>query len=414
MDDFCLFDLEDNSDDLETTDVEANMVNYDLDNFSKLQKTQRYIDVMKKVEDANQSSDVSNDDHENDPELQKLIVDSTELCVNIENEIFIVHNFIRDKYSLKFPELESQVSHPIDYARVVKKIGNETDLTLVDLQGLLPSATIMVVTVAASSTSGKPLSKENLQTTLDACDQVLALEFAKKKILDFFESGMRYIAPSLSGIVGSAVAAKLIGAAGGLEALAMMDSSNIRVLGAKKKICAGACCTGGSYKEGSNRKTARIYRDKILEKIQKCQEPPPARTVKPLRIPVTEHEKKRGGARHRKRKQAYADTDMRKAVNRVQFGVPEKSSLGDGLGEGYGMLGQAGSGKLRLSTVSNKKFKKQLGATSGLTSCLAFTSVQGIELNNPQAHDNSNLFGSGTQSIYFSEVAGFSNISRAT
>ncbi|KAL6175803.1 hypothetical protein ACLB2K_052442 [Fragaria x ananassa] len=41
--------------------------------------------------------------------------------------------------------------------------------------------------------------------------------------------------------------------------------------------------------------------------------------------------------------------DMRKLANRVQFGIPEENSLGDGLGEGYGMLGQAGSGKLRVS-----------------------------------------------------------------
>ncbi|XP_068638269.1 U4/U6 small nuclear ribonucleoprotein Prp31 homolog [Aristolochia californica] len=81
----------------------------------------------------------------------------------------------------------------------------------------------------------------------------------------------------------------------------------------------------------------------------------------------------------------------------MRFRVPEESSLGDGLGEGYGMLGQAGSGKLRVSVgPSNlaakvaKKFKEKhygsSGATSGLTSSLAFTSVQGIELTNPQAH----------------------------
>lgn len=29
-------------------------------------------------------------------------------------------------------------------------------------------------------------------------------------------------------------------------------------------------------------------------------------------------------------------------------------TLGDGLGEGYGMLGQAGSGKLRVSIGQNK------------------------------------------------------------
>ena len=90
-------------------------------------------------------------------------MDCNALSVDIENEITIIHNFISDKYRLKFPELESLVHHPIDYARVVKKIGNEMDLTLVDLEGLLPSAIIMVVSVTASTTSGKPLSEENLE-----------------------------------------------------------------------------------------------------------------------------------------------------------------------------------------------------------------------------------------------------------
>ncbi len=59
-------------------------------------------------------------------------------------QIAVVHNFIRDKYRLKFPELESLVHHPIDYARVVQRIGNEMDLTLVDLDDILPAATVMV------------------------------------------------------------------------------------------------------------------------------------------------------------------------------------------------------------------------------------------------------------------------------
>ncbi|KAK7259364.1 hypothetical protein RIF29_24971 [Crotalaria pallida] len=88
---------------------------------------------------------------------------------------------------------------------------------------------------------------------------------------------------------------------------------------------------------------------------------------------------------------------MRKLADRMLFGIPEESSLGDGLGEGYGMLGQTGSGKLRVSACQSKlaakvakKFKEKhygsSGATSGLTSSLAFTPVQGIELSNPQAY----------------------------
>ena len=41
-----------------------------------------------------------------------------------------------------------QVHHPVDYARVVSRIGNEMDLTLVDLDDILPAATVMVVTVS--------------------------------------------------------------------------------------------------------------------------------------------------------------------------------------------------------------------------------------------------------------------------
>ncbi|XP_021900401.1 U4/U6 small nuclear ribonucleoprotein Prp31 homolog isoform X2 [Carica papaya] len=442
-------------------DIEA--LNYDdLDNVSKLQKTQRYIDIIQKVEDAlKKGTDTSYQGTilENDPEYQ-LIVDCNALSVDIENEIVIIHNFIRDKYRLKFPELESLVHHPIDYARVVKKIGNEMDLTLVDLEGLLPSAIIMVVSVTASTTSGKPLPDDVLQKTAEACDRALDLDSAKKKVLDFVESRMGYIAPNLSAIVGSAVAAKLMGTAGGLSALAKIPACNVQLLGNKKRNLAGFSTATSQFRVGyleqteifqstppalrmracrllaakstlaarvdSTRgdpsgSTGRALREEIRKKIEKWQEPPPAKQPKPLPVPDSEPKKKRGGRRLRKMKERYAITDMRKLANRMQFGVPEESSLGDGLGEGYGMLGQAGSNKLRVSRVQSKlsakvakKFKEKAfgssGATSGLTSSLAFTPVQGIELTNPQAH--AHQLGSGTQSTYFSEIGTFSKIKR--
>lgn len=62
---------------------------------------------------------------EEDPEYQ-LIVESNALVSEINNEIQIVHKYIRDRYAKKFPELESLVLNPLDYARVVKRIGNQT------------------------------------------------------------------------------------------------------------------------------------------------------------------------------------------------------------------------------------------------------------------------------------------------
>lgn len=446
--------------DEDMADIEA--LNYDdLDSVSKLQKTQRYIDIMKKVEDALQKgSDIATYGTvlEDDPEYQ-LIVDCNALSVDIENEIIIIHNFIRDNYRLKFPELESLVHHPVDYARVVQKIGNEIDITLVDLEGLLPSAIIMVVSVTASTTSGKPLPAENLKKTMEACDRALALDMAKKKVLDFVETRMGYIAPNLSAIVGSAVAAKLMGTAGGLSALAKMPACNVQLLGAKRKNLAGFSTASAqspvgyieqteifqgtppalrtracrlvaakatlasrvdSIRGDSTGKMGRDLREEIRKKIEKWQEPPPAKQPKPLPVPDSEPKKKRGGRRLRKRKERYAQTDMRKLANRMQFGIQEESSLGDGLGEGYGMLGQAGSGKLRVSVAqtkiakNSKRFKEKHqgigGTTSGLTSSLAFTPVQGIELTNPQVRGTQ--LGGGTQSTYFSEIGTFSKIKR--
>ncbi|MQM08557.1 hypothetical protein Taro_041410, partial [Colocasia esculenta] len=385
-------DLGDMEEDIDGDIADIEALNYDdLDSVSKLQKTQRYIDIMQKVDDALQKGqDIPSYGMvlEDDPEYQ-LIVDCNALSVDIENEIIIIHNFIRDNYRLKFPELESLVHHPIDYARVVKKIGNEMDLTLVDLEGLLPSAIIMVVSVTASTTSGKPLPEENLKKTIDACDRALALDSDKKKVLDFVESRMGYIAPNLSAIVGTA----------------------------KSTLAARVDSTRGD----PTGKTGRDLREEIRKKIEKWQEPPPAKQPKPLPVPDSEPKKKRGGRRLRKMKERYAVTDMRKLANRMLFGIPEESSLGDGLGEGYGMLGQAGSGKLRVSVAQSKlavkaakRFKEKQygssGATSGLTSSLAFTPVQGIELTNPQAHGNQ--LGSGTQSTYFSETGTFSKIKR--
>lgn len=64
--------------------------------------------------------------------------------------------------------LEHKLLHTTNYFTHTRyncgpRAGNEMDVTLVDLDRLLPPASVMVVTVTATTTSGKPLSEENLQ-----------------------------------------------------------------------------------------------------------------------------------------------------------------------------------------------------------------------------------------------------------
>mmetsp|Transcript_16110 Transcript_16110/g.34858 ORF Transcript_16110/g.34858 Transcript_16110/m.34858 type:complete len:493 (-) Transcript_16110:371-1849(-) len=450
-------------------DIEA--LNYDdLTAVAKLNSSTHYKDVMQRVKDALAGNTMDDDKVvralEDDPTYQ-LLVSCNKLAVDIDNEIVIVHNFIRDKYRLKFPELESLVHHPVDYARVVQTIGNEMDLTLVNLDDILPAAAVMVVTVTGTTTSGKPLSEDNLRKVTEGCAMALSLDEDKKLVVQFVESKMHNIAPNLSIAIGSEVAAKLMGVAGGLIALSKMPACNVQVLGAKKRSLAGMSSATVQPHQGFiascpivlqtppalRTKAVRLIaskcsllarvdaygqdpagvagqkmRDEIIRKIEKWQEPPPAKTAKPLPCPDAEAKKRRGGKRLRKMKERYGLTDVRKAANRINFNQVEEEYMDGDEVMGLGLLGKEGSGRLRivakqqkmkLSAKTAKKVAKQQGArggmTSGFSSSLAFTPVQGFELTDPSKLPGTSTLPtldqqrSGTES-YFSNLSGFRSI----
>lgn len=97
-----------------------------LDSVARLINSDRYKSIMERVKEeislGDAKSRISTGPTEDDP-TYKLLVECNQLAVDIDNEISSVHNFMRDQYRLKFPELESLVHHPIDYARVIKAIG---------------------------------------------------------------------------------------------------------------------------------------------------------------------------------------------------------------------------------------------------------------------------------------------------
>lgn len=63
-----------------------------------------------------------------------------------------------------------------------------------------------------------------------------------------------------------------------------------------------------------------MFKEEIERKLDKLQEPPPVKFVKPLPKPIEISKKKRGGKRVRKMKERYAITEFRKQANRLNFG----------------------------------------------------------------------------------------------
>eukprot|EP01023_Acetabularia_acetabulum_P036641 TRINITY_DN34652_c0_g1_i7.p2 TRINITY_DN34652_c0_g1~~TRINITY_DN34652_c0_g1_i7.p2 ORF type:complete len:448 (-),score=92.12 TRINITY_DN34652_c0_g1_i7:23-1366(-) len=414
LDEQFLADLEELSDDevgaveeedlLEEDDgllVDIESLKYDsLEAVAKLKNTDHYQKTIMKVQDTLQNDkskmdvdaknvdglsgvDVSIDDKG----MYDLIVACNSLIVDVDNEILVVYNFVKDHFRPRFHDLEQLVAHPVDYARVVQRIGNNDDLTEIDMSDILPSPSIMVITVQASTSMGNPLSKETLEKVESGCQLILELDKDRQMILEFIEKRMHKVAPNLTSAIGAAVAAKLMGQAGGLQKLSQIPSCNIMVLGKKVKLAAGYSSAsvmphqGIIYqsdlltrvppedkqkaarlvanktallarldivKQQSDGQTGRRFREDMISKMEKWQEQAPPKAPKPLPIPDGEAKKRRGGRRLRRQKELYGTTEFQRMANRMAFNKMEEEYIDGEDVIGMGMLGKEGSGRLKL------------------------------------------------------------------
>lgn len=206
---------------------------------------------------------------------------------------------------------------------------------------------------------------------------------------------MFIVAPNLSNVVGTAIAAQLMGTAGGIENLSRMPACNIQVLGSQKKSLMGFSKLGeqgvkthhglfGTMDMVKNappefqKQLVRMLstncalaaradvsrtcpsgligsqlKAKLLKRFDKIQELPQAKTKKPLPVPDDKPRKKRGGKKYRNLRAKLAMTEVRKFQNRLNFG-PEGEDEYRESGKGYGMLGAPGTGKVKLAVKDTK------------------------------------------------------------
>ncbi|CAH8486115.1 unnamed protein product [Schistosoma guineensis] len=366
--------------------------------YAKLRNSDRLTNVMADLDRfaKQKKRDRIHGPVEADPEYQ-CIVEANNLMVEIDNEINIIHKYVRDLYSMRFPELESLVPGLLDYLKIVLVLGNDilerskqTDL----LASFLTPATIMVVSVTASTTQGSSLTSDQLSRIIEACTMAIELQEMRVTMLAYVESRMSFIAANTSILVGASTAAKLMGHAGGLTALTKMPSCNILVLGAQKRLLSGFSNTSVLPHTGYifnseivqklppdlRLKAARLIANKVAlaarvdlfhespdghvgekllleieRKFDKWQEPPPVKTIKALPAPIDPPAKKRGGRRYRKMKERLGMSELRRSANRIQFGEITDDAYQSDLGFSLGSLGQRGiAGRLRAPQADSK------------------------------------------------------------
>lgn len=335
-------------------------------------------------------------------DLLDEIAAANALVAEVDDNIRVLHKSVRSTYGTRFPELI--VADPLQYIMTVQLLKNSPQRVTTDqvvknkLSEILDPKAHLLVTMTAATTQGIKLEEEEMQKILSACTVAVHLNNLKAALLKFVERNMATIAPNLSVIVGASIAARLMGFAGGLTQLATMPSCNVPALGsnlngstkvgliyecdliqqipfdhtkdvrkkavkwvANKCVLAARCDLSQSDLSGQ---AGMMLKGKIESLINKELEPPPKKAARPLPAPIEKSGKQRGGKRVRRMKERYAQTELRKAANRINFGDVGDDAYQNDLGLGRSQLNaiQKLRGpqinektKIRLSKSTQKK-----------------------------------------------------------
>ncbi|KAL3624893.1 hypothetical protein CASFOL_031561 [Castilleja foliolosa] len=182
-----------------------------VDGESKLENCYWFYNTMQKVENALEKGVFE------DNELEyRFIRCCTSLSVQIDGEIQSLYCFIRGKCRRKFLELELLPENPLDHTLVVNKTRNE-----------------MVKKIENEMDPKRRLLQSRI---VDACERVLLLDPANKKLYNILEIQMRNLAPNLSALVGGVVASRLVVIAGGLAELAELPGCIIELFADGRRL----------------------------------------------------------------------------------------------------------------------------------------------------------------------------------
>ncbi|KAF7184067.1 hypothetical protein CNMCM7691_004626 [Aspergillus felis] len=346
------------------------------------------------------------------------VTNEFDVAVSTTDELTRLHKSLRDHYSIRFPELETLVTNPIDYAKTVailkngplndiKALSSSADnMVGAPLKSILDGPSLMVVTVEGTTTRGREMTEAELKAVLDTCERILKLDRERTALTQSIQSRMSQIAPNLAALIGPETAAQFLNQTGGLKELAKIPACNLAAQGSKRSEGLGFATNIGIRSQGFlyhspiiqdipndlKRQAIRIVAAKMVlatradvakyspdgslgeelkqqcyQRLEKLTEPPPNAGAKALPAPDDKPSRKRGGRRARKAKEAIAMTELRKAQNRVAFGK-EEAEVGYGTGEGtvgLGMLGQQDDGRIRATQIDQRTRAKLSKSNKG-------------------------------------------------
>jgi nucleolar protein 56 len=142
----------------------------------------------------------------------------------LDKEINIFTEMLREWYGLHFPESLKHVKSNQKFTEMVSKYGRRENIEDESLSSL------------ARKSSGMNLSDEDLQKMKNFAGDIMRLDERRASLSAYLETLCKISIPNLSAVGGPLLAARLLNLAGGLEKISKMPSSTIQLLGAEKAL----------------------------------------------------------------------------------------------------------------------------------------------------------------------------------
>jgi nucleolar protein 56 len=157
-------------------------------------------------------------------EKDSLVIQINGAIEELDKSINIFIERLRELYSLHFPEMDRIISDHEKYATLIEKYGSREKIEDPTLKQFVEKS------------MGIDLTEEDIKAIQSFSKNILELYELRKNLSKYLEKLLKEIAPNFSELAGSAIAAKLISKAGGIEKLARMPSSVIQLLGSEKAL----------------------------------------------------------------------------------------------------------------------------------------------------------------------------------
>jgi len=168
--------------------------------------------------------------------IDKIVIYTIRLIDELEKELNIYSQRLKEWYSWHFPELFSIISDISTTAKVISRIETREKLDVTELSDILPKFLIDKLLEASEISLGVRIHEDDLACILSLCSQIISFHNFKNELQNYLKNRMYLIAPNLTAITGEKVGARLILHAGALLNLAKCHASKVQIFGAEKAL----------------------------------------------------------------------------------------------------------------------------------------------------------------------------------